>query len=367
MMRWAPFAAFLLASCAASQPAPISYGGGAARAERAQSPQPRVERRDDGRGPVIEYRGAGAPSQPQPSPGVFEQEELPAPAPARVEAPPDWAEGDGTPLSAYALQPDDAQPYDPARLPRTHRVGRNESLYDIATRYQVPLRALIDQNRLEPPYALAEGRELELPPPRFHTVARGETLGDVARRYNVDRRSLALLNRLEPPYQVSQGDRIVLPALARELTASVQTPAATPPSTQQAPPVIRSADARFAMPLNGAIVARFGAQPGGVRVDGVEIAGQAGDAVTAAADGDVVYAGDDLPAYGVLILIRHADNYVTAYGFNRRALVREGQRVRAGDRIAELGVRADGGARLLFQVRQGSAVVDPAPLLGVSN
>jgi len=77
-----------------------------------------------------------------------------------------------------------------------------------------------------------------------------------------------------------------------------------------------------------------------------------------------VYAGSDIPGYGTLVLVRHADNYVTAYGFARRALVREGQHVRAGEAIAELGPRPSGGARLLFQVRRGTQAIDPAPLLG---
>jgi lipoprotein NlpD len=101
-----------------------------------------------------------------------------------------------------------------------------------------------------------------------------------------------------------------------------------------------------------------------VRVDGVEIGGRVGAPITAAGDGEVVYAGSDLPAYGTLVLVRHADDYVTAYGYARRALVREGQRVRAGEAIAELGPRSDGSARLLFQVRRGSVAVDPLPLLG---
>lgn len=335
MTRAALLLALLLsAGCATGSPAPIAYGRGEAAPppvrQRTPEPAPRQE-----------------PDPPPPR----------APAP---QAEPDWADGEGTPLSTYALQPDDVQPFDPARLPRTHRVSGDESLYDIATRYQVPLRALIDQNNLEPPYALAPGRELQLPPPRFHTVARGEDFEDIARQYNVDLRSLALLNRMQSPYRVRQGERIVLPAIAR-----VRAPEAPPPVRQNAstqPPPATAA--RFAMPINGEIVTRFGAQPGGVRIDGIEISGREGAQIAAAADGDVVYAGSDLQAYGTLVLVRHANDYVTAYGYARRALVREGQRVRAGEPIAELGGRSEGQPRLLFQVRRGSSAVDPAPLLG---
>ena len=308
---------------------------------------------------------------------------MPARTPAVQEAAPDWADGEGTPLSAYALQPGEAQPFDPARLPRTHRVGANESLYDIAARYQTPILALIDQNGLEPPYALTPGRELQLPPPRFHTVARGESFEDVARRYNIDLRSLALLNPMQPPYRIRPGDRIVLPAMARDnpppLAGEVPSEArgrgelrsttTTSPSVSlrsTAPPQAGE-HMRFAMPVDGEIVTRFGAQPSGERIDGVEIAASEGAAIRAAAEGDVVYAGSDLEAYGTLVLVRHADNYVTAYGYARRALVREGQHVRAGEAIAELGARADGRPRLLFQVRQGASAVDPAPLLGIRD
>jgi len=286
------------------------------------------------------------------------------PSPPAAPETPDWADGEGAPLSAYALRPEESQPFDPAHPPRTHRVRPNESLYDIATRYQIPLRALIEQNHLQPPYALTPGSELQLPPPRIHVVARGESFEDVAQRYHIDPRSLALLNRMQPPYRVSPGDRLVLPALAGA-HAEPDAPAQAHRRRIRAPTL--RPGARFAMPLRGEVVARFGVQPSGVRLDGVEIVGRVGAPVVAAADGEVVYAGDDLAAYGTLILVRHADNYVTAYGFTRRALVREGQHVRAGEPIAELGSRPDGAARLLFQVRQGSAAVDPAPLLGIRD
>jgi len=339
MSRAALILALLTGACASGAAAPISYGGSGGAA---YEPPPN--------------RGSRAP--------IERRTETPPPAtpvraPAPQEPPPDWADGEGTPLSTFALQPGDVQPFDPANLPTTHRVSADESLYDIATRYQVPLRALIDQNNLEPPYALSAGRELRLPPPRFHTVARGENFSEIARRYNVDTRSLALLNRMQAPYQVRQGDRIVLPAMARAI--EVAPPPAPTPSPVVAPLPVGSG--QFAWPLRGEVVARFGAQPSGGRLDGVEIAGREGDVIAAAADGEVVYAGSDLPSYGTLILVSHADNYVTAYAYARRALVREGQRVRAGERIAELGPRAEGRPRLLFQVRRGAEPVDPAPLM----
>lgn len=326
MWRAIPLLAVVTAACASSQPAEIAYR-------------------------------TGESSAPDTAP-----RERSAPAPQR----PDWAEGEGTPLSNYALQPQDVLAHDPAAPPRTHRVRAGETLYDVAEMHQIPLLALIEQNGLEPPYVLTAGRVIALPPPRFHVVARGESFEDVARRHDVDLRSLALLNRMQPPYRVRSGDRILLPAVASaegrrdEPNATTDVPAAVAHSEP-------AAGVRFRWPVRGEVVARFGAQPGGGRVDGLEIAAREGVEIRAAADGEVVYSGADLPAYGVLVLVRHADDYVTAYGYARRALVREGDRVDAGEPIAELGSRPDGRARLLFQVRRGAAAVDPAPLLGARD
>lgn len=350
MKRLASLLALVVSACASNQ-APITYGGAAGPA-RATTPP----------------RTAQAPrSQPLQRPSQLD----------RSQQAPDWAAAPGPNLSDYALQPDAAQPFDPAQLPRTHRVAPNESLYDISDRYQIPLRALIDQNRLEPPFAVAPGRVLDLPPPRFHRMQRGESFEDVARQYNVDLRSLALLNRMRPPYAVREGDQIVLPAMARARaqTAAAETPAPAPrraatpavtPPAPSAPSVAPPAGPAptLAWPLRGDIVARFGAQPSGGRVDGVEIAAAEGASFGAAAEGEVVYAGTDLGSYGTLVLVRHSDGYVTAYGYARRALVREGQRVRAGQALGEVGRVGSAPPRLLFQVRRGRDAIDPLPLLG---
>ncbi|MBS0385181.1 MAG: peptidoglycan DD-metalloendopeptidase family protein [Proteobacteria bacterium] len=286
-----------------------------------------------------------------------------APALAQ-EQQPNWAAGPGTPLSAWAMQPTQSDPREP---PRSVRVARGQSLYDVAALYQIPMLALIEANGLEPPYSVSPGTVLRLPAPNIHVVREGERFDDIARAFNIDLHSLGTLNRMRPPYVVRPGDRIVLPAGARGDDTEEQygPPAPAPASaeTGRVPPPALTAS-RFGWPLRGEVVARYGAQANGARLDGIEIAGREGDPIAAAADGDVVYAGSDLAAYGTLVLIRHAGNYVTAYGFARRALVREGQQVRAGQAIAQLGSRPDGRARLLFQVRQGAHAVDPAPLLG---
>ncbi len=303
----------------------------------------------------IEYRGR------QPAPEIVAPPaQTMEPAPGAEENPPPlgW-EGPGTPLAAYALRPEEVHPFDPRATPRMHSVARGETLYDIAVRYQIPLRALIEANRLSAPYALSEGRALTLPPPRLHRVAAGETLADIAARYAMDRRSLGLLNRLEPPFEVRPGQELVLPATVRDLGG--QAPPRLVP-TPAAPPTPLSS-ARFVWPVTGEVVTRYGAQAGGRRSDGVEIAADEGAPIRAAADGEVVYAGADLPAYGALIMIRHADGWVSTYGYGRRALVSPGARVRRGQPIGEAGVR-EGRGLLLFQLRQGREAVDPLPLLG---
>jgi len=132
---------------------------------------------------------------------------------------------------------------------------------------------------------------------------------------------------------------------------------AAPEAPARAPIGKPRAPIKLAWPANGRILARFGLQAGGRRSDGIDIEARPGGPVRAAADGAVVYAGDDLPGYGNLVLVQHADGWVTAYARTRKILAREGARVRQGDVIAE------SGDRLHFQVRRGAEPSDPLSAL----
>jgi lipoprotein NlpD len=96
---------------------------------------------------------------------------------------------------------------------------------------------------------------------------------------------------------------------------------------------------------------------------GVDIAGELGQPVLAASDGSVVYAGSGLRGYGELVIIKHSDTYVSAYGHNRRLLVREGQQVKAGQKIAEMGSTGTDRVKLHFEIRRQGKPVDPLQYL----
>ena len=339
--RFALLACVGLAGCAATGPAPIENRTSATEPTRFERPA---------------KRAVAAPARPAPAPAPVPVKPRPYPAAAAG----DWAEGPGAPLSIWALQPQEAQPFDPAALPKTHAVKPGETLFTLSARYQAPLRALIETNRLEAPFAINVGQVLSLPPPRIHRVRAGETLVAIAARYNVDARSLAVMNRMAAPFTVRPGDALALPALARAQARDLAPPQAErPPVPGQRPP---KPTIRLAWPLTGKILTRFGPLPGNRRSDGIDIAADEGAPVKAAADGMVVYAGNDLPGYGNLILIQHTGGWVTAYAQARSLKRAEGARVKQGDVIAEVG-GGPSGARLHFQVRRGSQPADPLAAL----
>ncbi len=207
--------------------------------------------------PSIEFRGSVPGARPVAAAPVVVAErpvvkQQPAPPAASVAPAPKLEEGiyqrvvdvgvspTGTSAveEAKAMQPvNGSRPGGALRQARDNpsaraiEVQKGDTLYDISRRYSVNMRALIETNAMEPPYALNEGDTVFLPPPNVHRVEAGETLYAVSRRYNVDTRSLALLNNMKRPWTVFPGDELMLPPLAREQARAVVKPvqAASPP------------------------------------------------------------------------------------------------------------------------------------------
>jgi len=198
------------------------------------------------------------------------------------------------------------------------------------------------------------------------TVQRGDSLYKIGRAHGISALDLALWNGIQPPYTIYPGQRLRLyPATGKSTgTASSkppQTPAATRPA--QSPPPQMPAQAperspfKWRWPTDGQVVTRF--EQSDATRQGVDIGGKSGQAVRASADGLVVYSGAGLVGYGELVIIKHDEQWLTAYGHNRARLVNEGARVKAGDKIAEMGRTGAARDMLHFEIRYNGRPVDP--------
>lgn len=304
------------------------------------------------------------------------------PAPPPASLPPRERHAEAAPVPSGSTRP---RPPHPDHV----TVQAGETLYAISRRYGVPVRALIEANGLAPPYALSAGRRLAVPQVHVHVVQPGETLYSVSRAYGVDTTTLARSNALPPPYTVFVGQALVLPApteVAEGVTAPPRPepkpqlaesrppppprlePAAGPASHRELaalpPPRVGSATGRFLWPVRGRLVSDYGTDAGGTRNDGINIAAPAGTTVLAADAGIVAYAGNELRGYGNLVLIKHANGWMTAYAHNSMLLVKRGQKVRRGQPIARIGATgAVSRPQLHFEVRHGAKALDPTDYL----
>jgi len=223
--------------------------------------------------------------------------------------------------------------------------------------------------------APVDGWDWKGPVPRgYYLVRSGDTLSEIAEERRVSTRDLIRWNRLKPPFVIYAGKllRIVPPdgtQVAAKRIPSQDRPRqearASPPAQTQGAgePGSRGSGSglTWAWPLDGAL--RQGFRASDRARQGVRIACRPGDLVRAAAGGQVVYAGSGLKGYGNLIIVKHNENYLSAYGFNRRLLIAEGNSVKRGQALAECGQGPDGVYLLHFEIRRDGAAVDPVPYL----
>lgn len=223
--------------------------------------------------------------------------------------------------------------------------------------------------------------------PDFYTVRSGDTLSGIAARYGLSYISVAEMNDIPEPYRIYVGQSIRLKNTKRSTTTQVvdtsapiqrktvvaptpvtpaqttvkTTPSITPKVTTPAPvTTVPSSGLRWVKPSNGAVLQQYNLAS---NIKGIRYAGNVGDPVFAAADGQVVYAADGLKEYGNLVLVKHINGYITAYAHNSKLNVKSGQNVTAGQKIAEMGSSGTTRTMLEFQVRLDGKPVNPASVL----
>ncbi|MDP1566804.1 MAG: peptidoglycan DD-metalloendopeptidase family protein [Polaromonas sp.] len=209
--------------------------------------------------------------------------------------------------------------------------------------------------------------------PGYYTVKPGDTLIRIGLDTGQNWRDIGRWSNLENPNLIEVGQvlRVVPPepvAVARPVTSGTvapvsPAPAASAPAQAASGPKPASAgsdeDVAWIWPAQGAVLAGFDE----AKNKGMDIAGKAGDAVMASADGRVVYAGAGLRGYGNLIILKHNNTFLTAYAHNQTLLVKEDQSVRKGQKIAEMGNSDADRVKLHFEIRRQGKPVDPAKYL----
>lgn len=231
-------------------------------------------------------------------------------------------------------------------IPRTgvYRVKHGESLYEIAWRYGMDYRTLAERNHMTSPYYIHTGEIIYLrgtnPLPQVHTEIAGTLTQNqfqrVDARINTPNPYRVVTKEQQPPRSL---ERVTVDNQEREPNYSVST---------------------WIWPAKGKIMNTFSGYNKGINISGVP-----GETIHAAAAGKVVYTGDGLRGYGKLIIIKHNSLYLSAYAHNSKVFVREGDWVRQGQKIAEMGNTGADKVMLHFEIRRAGKPIDPASLLSV--
>lgn len=276
------------------------------------------------------------------------------------------------------------RPGDRLTLPqvRSHTVQSGDTVYNISRRYGVDQSSLMAANNIAPPYTIRLGQVLRVPgrvdavaapaqneaPERPAAAAHPVAAGPLVLSPPVDRRPV----EPPPPVVLSVAPGHLIPPPSVKPPAIVEpdpdhlppprTTAAVPPKAATGPGA--AAAGRFIWPVAGDVVSRYGPRPGGQHNDGINVQAVEGSTVRAADSGVVAYAGNEIRGYGNLLLIRHAQGWMSAYAHCRRLLVKKGDTVARGQAIAEVGRTGNVTVpQLHFEIRQDGEALDPLTVL----
>jgi lipoprotein NlpD len=228
----------------------------------------------------------------------------------------------------------------------TYMVQPGDTLFSIAAAFGRDVKDLARWNNIDDPSRLRVGQTLRVVPPSSDTAA----------ALPVTPTAPAVTKPLEGPAAPgTTAPPAGTPAAPAEPSAAPGAVASIPETKPAAP----APTADWIWPVNGKVIDKFDEK----RNKGIGIAGKEGDPVVASADGQVVYSGSGLRGYGNLVILKHNDDFISAYAHNRQILVKQGQMVKRGQRIAEVGKSDATQPKLHFEIRRQGKPVDPLAYL----
>ncbi len=268
-----------------------------------------------------------------------------------------------------------------------HNVVNGDTLYRISNAYRLPMRDIAVVNKLQSPFKLYEGQRLRLPHPQEYKVKYGDSLYKISRLFGVDSSEIARLNNLRSPYIVRVGQVLRLPSVTRKTQAKkvIKKPLTSPksalvndgipvpqgkPNQYVKPKSInvsrvrtkapKRASSKFLRPVRGKIISNYGAKKSGLHNDGINILAARGTLVKSAENGVVVYAGNALKGSGNLILVRHDNQWMSAYAHLDAMSVRKGQVIKRGASIGRVGSTGSvDRPQLHFEIRRATSAMNP--------
>lgn len=250
-------------------------------------------------------------------------------------------------------------------------VQAGDTVYSLARANKVSIRSLIEHNDLAPPYIIYPGNTLNISNRRTHVVKSGENLTKLSLLYGVSLTELANINNFSRTYKIKTGEILLLPYDATISGGQANNMIATGSSKKSA--VKRSvrlpSHVSFVWPVSkGKIITKFGPKANGVHNDGVNIKADFGTPIKSVAEGKVVYVGSELRGYGNLVIIKHPNNWLTAYAHNDETYVAKNQKVIKGEVIATVGSTGNVKTpQLHFGLRKGRKAVNPEKYIKQSS
>lgn len=270
--------------------------------------------------------------------------------------------------------------------PNEYKVKTGDTLNGVSRLFNVSVNEMAKMNTLSEPFIINKGQVLRLPSPQ----------PDLEKDFAVSTPPPSFQNDLEAGEQTSvpvkiagvesevlappSGVEVARPATPVSVVTNTGTVFPPQPAATQAPPAVqqtaavqpsiapkipaRSGTGRFMRPVDGKVISGYGPKDGGLHNDGINIKAAKGTAVRAAENGVVAYTGNEMSGYGNLVLIRHADRWMTAYAHMDKTLVKKGDVVKAGQSIGTVGATGSvDSPQLHFEVRKGTQAVDPSKYL----
>ena len=243
-------------------------------------------------------------------------------------------------------------------------VKKGENLYLISKKFSISIDEIIKKNNIKSPFKIFPNQKLILPKKTIYTVIKGDTLYSISRKFNVDKYNLSKLNKLKTNNLIYVGQELSIPNYTRINKPKVDLDSEKILKKKNTKINQQKNKTIFMWPVRGKVILKYGTIKPGLHNDGINIAASKGADVVASRQGKIIYAGNEIPGYGNLILIKHDKKWVTAYAHLAEITITKGDQVKKGEKIGSVGSSGRvNTSQLHFEIRKGKRALNPREYL----